>query len=215
MAVPKLYLNGTEINYTLKDSYGYELNVENGKRQWTANIYAGENFLKPAQYGQLIGMLTGGAHPFVDEQGVSRQVEVTRVEVAGLLNGQQVIRVTLTEPGFEDDDIPIAGEFHGVAFEAMLSDFSESQDFHGQVATSISGRTLRSGHFDPRTTWTLRLPYEPGYDGLRLYSRYDCWFSYTKDGQAVRKPAANAVNGELVSMARNGDTVTLAIRFYL
>ena len=163
MTVPKLYLDSTEINFTIRNSYSFDLNPKNGTREWHAEIYAGENNFKPSQYGALMPMLTGSTHIFRDEDGVNHTVNIKDPHVENPLTNRQTISLTLSEVGFDDSsdsdaDIPISGYFGDYQFEGKLGDFSDSTALFGAAETTLSGATVKSRYFGERKTITLKMP---------------------------------------------------------
>jgi hypothetical protein len=199
MGVPKLYVNGTEIRLTLRGTYEFQINPENGKRQWSMEIYAGDNSLKPAQYQELIPLLTSSPLTFRDEEGTDRVVKIPEsIRVQGVLNGLPVLSVTLEEPGFEDTEDEfnpeITGTFAGAAFTAKLSDYTETPGFVGQFQRSITGKIIPSPAVTQYATWSLTIPKWNG-PALSAGSTYSFSFSYqnTEGGTAHKSGSGRLI----------------------
>lgn len=213
MAVPKIFLDGTEINFTIEDSYELELNPVSNKRQWSMEIWAGPNYFKPEQYAQIMALLTSGTHTFVAEDGVSYSVKVSgNPHVSRILKGYPVISLTLAEPGFETEDsggeIEINGSIAGHSFTAKLADYSRSNVAHGERVSTLTGNFLYSGNFGTRKQWTFNIPWWAGADDLSLKSSYSFSFSYI-DVDGVLRTVSGA--GALTSTSQSGGTVTLTL----
>jgi hypothetical protein len=159
MAVPKLYINSTEVYFTIRDSYDVEINPSNGKRKWKFDIYGGPNIFHSAQYQPIIDeILTAsqaGTLTFTEadsETPVSVKVS-GNISVTGIMRGLPIITVSVEEPGFSDDsgldtasinDVTIYGNFGGVYFEGKLSDYSESIVLVGELQRAITGKIIPS-----------------------------------------------------------------------
>jgi hypothetical protein len=181
MGVPKLYLNGTEIDFTLYGTYEFQINP-NGKRQWSMEIYAGGNAVKPAQYHQLIALLASSPLTFGDEEGIEHAVKISEaIRVQGVLNGMPILSVTLEEPGFEDTEDEfnpeISGTFAGVAFTAKLSDYGETLGLVGEFQRAITGKIISSGAITQYRIWNLTIPQWNG-PSLTMGADYSFGFSY-------------------------------------
>jgi hypothetical protein len=200
MSVPKLYLNGTEIHFTVYGTYEVHINPENSKRQWEMNIYAGDSAMKPAQYQELIALLTSSALTFTDEEGTDHAVKVSEpIRVQGVLNGLPILSVTLEEPGFEDTEDEfnpeINGTFAGTAFTAKLSDYAETPGLVGEFQRAITGKIISSSVIRQYATWGLTIPQWNG-PSLTLGAAYSFSFSYQdSNGETVAKSGS----GRLIS----------------
>ena len=214
MSVPKIYLDGTEINFTIRDSYDLELNPVNGKRQWSMDIWAGPNHFKPEQYDQIMALLTSGTHTYIAEDGVSYTVKVSgNPRISGVLQGYPVISLTLAEPGFEDeedsgDDVEITGTFAGHAFTAKLSDYSSMPAEFGESVRNVVGGILFSDHYGEFNVWAITLPWWAGADSLRRGQTYSFNFSYI-DADGVAQSQGGT--GILKDRSRSGNKVQLTL----
>jgi hypothetical protein len=164
------------------------------------NIYAGDNALKPAQYTQILALLTTGLHEYQAEDGVTYQVKVTGAPtIAGVLHGVPVISVTLAEPGFDDDsdefDPEITGTLAGVAFTAKLSDYQESWGVVGEFQRSITGKIIASSTVAQYAIWNLKIPKWSG-PSLTVGANYAFNFSYqAENGDTVNKSGSGKLIG--------------------
>lgn len=214
MAVPRLYLDGTEIYFTVRDTYELEVNPQNGRRQWSMEIFAGPSIMKPGQYTEIAPLLTASPHTFIAEDGSSYQVRVeNNWRVVSLLSGHPIISVTLTEPGFNDEkaggsDIEITGTFAGYSFTAKLSDYSCPTQLFGQMTRSLAGTLKKSVFFSEYLEHTLSLPWISGFDTLRHGAQYSFNFSYA-DTDGVYRTVAGS--GLLTQNSRSGDKITVTL----
>ena len=220
MTVPKIYLDGTEINFTVKDSYELELNPVSNKRQWSMEIWAGPNYFKPEQYSQIMALLTSGTHTYIAEDGNSYEVKVSgNPSVSGVLQGYPIISVTFTEPGFDDedsgDDIEITGTLGLRQFVAKLSDYSEDYAPFGEMTRTINGNmvTSDSPYLGDYRTYSLRLE---AWDSWENKTRrgYSLSLSFTYTDPKTGNNISIYRNGYVVSRSRSGNTITLNFEQY-
>ena len=160
MAPPKIYINSTEIFWTIRDSYQLAINPDNGARQWTMQIWAGPSALKTEQYSQLIPLLLSSTLTYEDEEGITRQVIVTdTIRITGVLQGYPIISLTVAEPGFDEttkaDDPEITGTLDGIPFKTKLSNYSVRPGLIGQFTPSITGKIIQSPRVIEYKTWSL------------------------------------------------------------
>jgi hypothetical protein len=157
MAAPKLYINSTEVHFTIRESYETEINPSNGKKKWEFEIYGGPNIYYPAQFDSIVSEILAssqaGTLTFTEaNSSVPVLVKVSdNLKVTGSMQGYPIISLSVEEPGFDADaddgnadDVKIYGNLGSSYFEGTLSDYGETTGLVGEVQRALTGRMIPS-----------------------------------------------------------------------